>query len=149
MAIYFLDTSVFFRAYMPDEDGHDVALELLAGDQRLTGSELLRIEAASAVQAAGRAGRLSSQDVADVLSEMYDDTGPDGIVKLIDLDGPPTLARALALVLDHPLHTLDALHLAVADREGRSLAAPDDELVFATFDRRQRETARAIGFAVL
>jgi predicted nucleic acid-binding protein len=149
MAVYFLDTSVFFRAYMSDDPRHSDAMELLLGGRPLVGSELLRVEAVRAMRAAERAGRVSSDGALELLSQMDSDSGPSGIVKLIDFDGPPTLARALSIVLEQPVRTLDALHLAVADREGRRFAGPDDELVFATFDERQRDVARALGLAVL
>jgi predicted nucleic acid-binding protein len=149
MAVYFLDTSVFFRAYMSDEGRHADAIDLLISGRPLVGSELLRVEAVSAMRAAERSGRVSTEGALELLSEMESDIGPGGVVKLIDFDGSPTLARALTLVLDRRIHTLAALHLAVADREGRRFAEPDEELVFATYDERQRDVARALGLAVL
>jgi predicted nucleic acid-binding protein len=149
MRVYFLDTSVFLRAYMEDEAGHDEAVQLLTSGEQLIGSELLRVEAASAMRGAQRGGRAPADVALEILSEMESDTGAAGVVELIDFDGPRTLARALALVLDHPIRALDAVHVAVADLEGRRLADDDAELVFATHDDRQREVARAIGLAVL
>jgi len=148
MSIYFLDTSTFVGAYMDDEEGHDDAIRLLTSGDPLIGSELVRVEAAAAMRAAQRAGRVTSDVAADIVAEMESDTAPGGIVELIEFDGPTTLRHALQLVLDHPIYTLDALHLAVADREGRRWVEPH-ELVFATVDGRQRETARALGLAVL
>lgn len=51
--------------------------------------------------------------------------------------------RATALALSHGLRTLDALHLAAA------LELEDEEVAFATWDRRLHEAARAEGLAVL
>jgi uncharacterized protein len=148
MALSFLDTSVFVRAYLEDEEGHDDALALLVAGGRLVASDLLGVEAVRAIRGAERVGRITRQAATEVLSEMESDTSSEGIVDLIPLDGPATVARARELVFDHPVRTLDALHLAVAEREGRRLAQPDEDLVFTTFDARQRETARALGFTV-
>jgi predicted nucleic acid-binding protein len=146
MAFHFLDTSTFVRAYMPDEDGHDEALAILISGRRFVASELLRVEAARAVRSAERAGRVSSDDAMELLTLMEADIAE---YELIDFDGPATLSRARELVLDHPIRTLDALHLAVADHEGRRLVEPDEELVFVSHDERQRDVARALGLAVL
>ena len=54
---------------------------------------------------------------------------------------PACLARAAELGCRYDVRTLDALHLAAADR----LPQP---LVMLTFDRRQADAARAMGLAV-
>ena len=51
------------------------------------------------------------------------------------------LDRAAELTREHPLRTVDALHLAAADR----LPGP---VTFVTFDPRQIPVALALGFAV-
>jgi predicted nucleic acid-binding protein len=50
--------------------------------------------------------------------------------------------RAAALGPEHGLRTLDALHLAAAERAGGA------ELTFLTFDARLAGAARAMGFPV-
>lgn len=51
--------------------------------------------------------------------------------------------HAAALALDRDLRSLDALHLAAA------LVLPGDDLVFATWDRRQHAAAGAEGLRLL
>jgi len=52
------------------------------------------------------------------------------------------LDRAAELCREHPLRTVDALHLAAADR----LPGP---VTFVTFDPRQIPVALALGFQVV
>src|SRR4029450_3492853 len=72
--------------------------------------------------------------------------------------GPSSPARARAssrdlpppappLVVEHPLRTLDAVHLAIALEDGLAISAPD-QLALVTRDRRQAEAARALGLPV-
>ena len=146
--VRFLDTSVFVRAYMHDENRHDEALRIMTSRDRLVASDLIRAEAVSAIRSAERAGRASEELALEILATMDDDTGSRGIVELIPLDTAGTIERAREIVYRHSVRTLDALHLAVADTEGRRLAEPDEELVFVTFDARQRDAAQALGLSV-
>jgi hypothetical protein len=58
-----------------------------------------------------------------------------------------TMARQI--VRAHGLHTLDALHLAVADLSARPLAGDDEEVGFASLDDAQRAVAEQLGFATV
>jgi predicted nucleic acid-binding protein len=51
--------------------------------------------------------------------------------------------EAARLAVEHALHSLDALHLAAA------LILPRDDLVFASWDRRQRAAAGAQGLQLI
>lgn len=148
MAVHFLDSSVFVRAYLPDEHGHEAAAAIVFGGHPIVASELIRVESARAVVGARRSGRLRGRLSERLLSQFETDFSADGVVHLIAFDGPPTLARGRELVIEHALRTLDSLHLAVADREGRRLAGPDEQLVFVTRDEGQRRAARAMGLGV-
>ncbi|HZI90209.1 MAG TPA: type II toxin-antitoxin system VapC family toxin [Thermoleophilaceae bacterium] len=147
MAVHFLDSSVFVRAYLPDEQGHEAAAAIVFGDEPVVASELIRVESARAVVAASRSGRLGSRLAERLLFQFESDFSANGVVSLIAFDGPPTLARGRELVVEYALRTLDALHLAVADREGRRLASRDEQLVFVTRDAGQRQVAQALGMA--
>lgn len=143
----FVESSVIARAYLADEDGHADAHSQVFGGPPVIASELARVEVARALVAAVRGGRLNRHVGADLVDRIEHDFSTGDGVHLIELDGPPTLARAREIVVEHGLRTLDALHLAVADREGRALAAPD-ELIFVTRDEEQRRVARSLGLAV-
>ncbi len=147
MTVHFVDSSVVACAYLPDEPKAEEARALLLGDEAVVASELVRVEVTRALVAAGRYGRLRATLVQRLLGQLDSDLGAGRAVELIAFDGPPTLARARELVLEHPIRTLDALHLAVADREGRLLAEPAEELRFVTRDQAQLTVARALRLA--
>jgi predicted nucleic acid-binding protein len=54
---------------------------------------------------------------------------------------------ARQIVLDHPVRTLDAIHLAVATTTAAELAA-GDTVEFVTRDSRQADAAKALGLPV-
>jgi uncharacterized protein len=54
---------------------------------------------------------------------------------------------AWQIVLDHPVRTLDAIHLAVATTTAAELAA-GDTVEFVTRDARQADAAKALGLPV-
>lgn len=145
-AAHYLDSSVLASAYLPDETGYRNAAALLDSSERLMVSELALTEVSSAIAAARRSGRLSAAQARRKLQELELGFGPNGWVVVVPLEGTATLARARELVIAHPVATLDAIHLAVAEREGRALAG--DDLVFMTHDGRQREIAAKLGLAV-
>lgn len=145
-AVRFLDSSFLAAAYLSDERGHGPSAKLLAGSESLIASELVLTEVSSAIAAAQRSGRLSAGEVSAKLKALEFDVGPRGRIDLLPLDGPTALARARELVLRHPVRTLDALHLAVAERQGRALGA--ENTVFTTHDRRQRSVAAGLGLNV-
>jgi hypothetical protein len=103
---------------------------------------LLALPLASAVAAAARGGRLRRPRI--VLDRFDADCADDGPLALLRLDPQPILERAHTLVLEHPLRTLDAIHLAVALGDAAELAA-GEPVVFVTRDQVQAEAARALG----
>lgn len=142
----YVDTSALVRAYMADEAGHDGLVELLrTGHEMVATSSLTAVEAASAFRLAVRAGRLTEQEGRWLLDTLDHDLGPDGVIGVFTFDVERALARARLLLLRHPLRTLDALHLAIAEHEGHQLAA-GEPLVFVTRDQGQRDAAEALGF---
>lgn len=147
MPVLFVESSVLARAYLADEVGHAAAYAQVFGGQPVIASELARVEVTRALVAAMRGGRLARSVGARLLERIEEDLVGAGVVRMIEFDGSPTLAYARQLVIEHRLRTLDSLHLAVAAREGRALANPDD-LVFVTRDREQARAARALGLTV-
>lgn len=146
MTLRYADPSALIRAYLDDEtEGADLATMLLQGRDPTVTSAIARVELASALRAAGRSGRLPTWDV--TLDRIEADVAAEGRVKLIPLRVDPILESARRLVLDHRLRTLDAIHLAVALEDGRTLAA-GEKLVFVTRDADQAAAAAALGLAV-
>lgn len=142
----YVDTSALVRAYMADENGHDTLVELLrTGRETVATSSLAVVEAASAFRLAVRTGRLTEREGRSLLDTLEHDLGPEGVIGVFTFDVERALARARLLLLHHPLRTLDALHLAIAEHEGQRLAA-GEPLVFVTRDQGQRDAAQALGF---
>jgi predicted nucleic acid-binding protein len=146
MTVYFADTSALLRSYLPGEaDSAALRALLLEGDDPVLASRLVDVEAPRAFVTAARWGRLPVQQLRPLLDQYDRDVGSGRRVELLALDHD-AVTRARELVLVYALRTLDALHLAVAEGEGRRLAEPDSELVFVTRVDAQREVATSLGF---
>lgn len=131
---------------MPDEqDPASIRSRIESADTIAVSSEIVRIEVASAVRAAERAGRVTS--AARLLARMEAIFQEDGRVTLIRLRPEAIFPRAYRIVLDHHMRTLDAIHLAVAMHDATAIAGGSD-LVFMTRDAAQAEAATALGFTV-
>jgi predicted nucleic acid-binding protein len=144
MRLLYADTSALVRSYFADEPDHEsLRALLLGGTEPVVTSELARLEFASAVTAAHRSGRL--QRAKPVLDRFDADCGEDGPMTLIRcLDPDAVLRQAHLLVRDHRLHTLDALHLAVAMKDAVEIAG-DLPVALVTRDEAQATAAKRAG----
>jgi uncharacterized protein len=143
MTLLFADTSALVRAYLPDEPDHAKLRQvLLDGDEPVALSELARVEFASAVSAAGRAGRVAKPQA--FLDRFDADLGDDGPLTLLALDPGTVLPLAYRLVGEHRLRTIDAMHLAVALTAATELA-DGDQVCLVTRDADQAVAAHALG----
>lgn len=106
-------------------------------------SEITRVEFARAVRAAARNGR--RRRWRPILQRFEHEIGPEGPLTLIGLRPATILPSARDIVIEHPVGTLDAIHLAVAIDEALELG---DDLVFVTRDTRQAAAANALGLRV-
>lgn len=144
--MFYADTSALVRAYFAKEPDHEPLRQLLLeGSDPVVTSELTRVELASTVAAAARGGRLKEPAV--VLARFDADCGDDGPLTLLRLDSATVLPLAYRLVDEHPLGTLDAIHLSVARTDAAALAA-EEPLTVVTRDTRQADAARALGMPV-
>lgn len=144
----YADTSALVRCWLPGEDQEDrerLRALLMDGPDPVVTSELTRVELASAVEAAVRAGRMRRST--GLLARADRTWGRDGPVALLALEPRTVLPLARTIVLDHAVRTLDALHLAVACSTTLELAA-GDAVEFVTRDARQAEAASALGLVV-
>lgn len=142
MSLLYADTSALVGAYLADEPDHLKLQELLLRGNPVVTSEIARVEFGSAVMAAARDRRIRKPDV--ILARFDADCGADGMLTLLRLDSGPILELAYRLVRNHVLGSLDAIHLAVAASEAKSLAG-DEDVVLVTRDSRQIEAARKMG----
>ena len=138
----YADASALVRTYLDDEEADDLKDLLFSGREPTITSEIVDLEVTGAVMAAARARRIRSAE--PILGRFREDVASDGPLSLLDLDPEATLPAARQLMLEHPLRTLDAIHLAVALEE-----AETQELVFVTRNRTQAAAARRLGLAVL
>jgi uncharacterized protein len=129
----FLDTSALVRRYIHGS-GHPMVAQAMASDGTWCASALCRSEALLALHRL--AGTPSQQ--ARLWSRLRDDWDAFVVVPVDDR----CLAHAVELGATYGLRTVDALHLAAADRLPRPLT-------YATFGRRQIPAAAALGFDVL
>lgn len=143
--LVYLDSSVLARAYLPDEVDHKLAVELLTGAEPLVTSSWTVVEVTSALVRAARGHRVD--DLQPVLDLLAADVGEDGPVTLLRPDTAAAEQRATELVRAHPLRSLDALHLAVAELAAVPLLDEGTCLGFAGRDDAQRAAAETLGFA--
>jgi uncharacterized protein len=127
----FLDTSALVKRYRAEE-GTASVLAAMERDSRWVVSAMALPEARIAMCAAW-----SGSPPEAVLQGLAADIDRCHVVPV----DPECLARATEIGCAHGLRTLDAIHLAAADRLPRPVT-------LVTFDRRQAETARLLGFDV-
>jgi len=128
-----LDTSALLGRYLSGPH-RSVVLEAMAADPVWCAAALARTEALGMVD---RVCDLST-DGDRVRQALRDDWER---IHVVPLD-QRCLDRAAELTREQPLRTVDALHLAAADR----LPGP---VTFVTFDPRQIPVALALGFDVV
>jgi predicted nucleic acid-binding protein len=142
----YADTSAIVRSYLADEPEHAALRKLLlSGENQVLTSELTRLEFASAITAARRAGRIP--DAQDYLDRFDRDGGKR--IGLIPLEPRRIFPAVRRLVTEnYPLRTLDAIHLAVAMHETVELT-DGKPVIMVTRDQHQADAAKANGLAVL
>lgn len=143
---FYADTSAVVGAYLTDEPDHAELKKLLIdGEHLVLTSELTRLEFASAITTAKRNGRIP--DAREFLTQFDEDART--VLGVIPLASPRIFSAARRLVTDnHPVRTLDAIHIAVAMHDTAELTG-GEPVTFVTRDERQADAAKANGFEVL
>lgn len=143
----YADTSAVVAAYLADEPEHnELRALLLESDAVVFTSQLTRVEFASALTAAKRAGRIPG--TRHFLDRFSADTAPGQAITLLPFVPDNVIPAAQRLVMEnYPLRTLDAMHLAVLMRDTAPLTG-GEPVVMVTRDKRQAEAARANGLKV-
>ena len=131
MTLY-LDSSALIKRYIREPGTREVA-RLLELDVRWVAANHGYTEVAINLRR-----RLVEADVGPAASLFEEDWAR---ILVVDVDDQ-LCHRAGDLGVEHGLQTLDALHLAAAERAG------GPELTFVTFDTRLAGAARALGFPV-
>ena len=128
----FLDTSALIKRYV-EEDGTTLVLRRMSEDREWVVCAVARTEAEIALCRLG----FDARESATAKANLREDWARCHVVPI----DPACLERAAELGCQYEVRTLDALHLAAADR----LPQP---LVMLTFDRRQADAARTMGLIV-
>lgn len=130
MTLY-VDSSALLKRYV-DEPDSDRAVELLTADPTLVTGRHAVVEVRRNL-----ARVLSPTDATAARAAFATDLGSFSIVEL----DAGTCELAATIAEQTGVRTLDALHLGAARRLGT-------QLTFVTFDVRQAQAARSLGFAV-
>lgn len=134
----YFDTSALIKRYF-DEPGRREVLQLLRRHQCVT-SAVSPVEFRSALRRRATDGSLDRRRIPEILKRFAADRE---FWALIEVTGDVVQA-AEKLVADHPLRTLDALHVASSQLFAVRVASA---LTFVSADTRQAAVASAIGLA--
>ena len=132
MSLY-VDSSALLKRYV-DEPDSEAADELLRSDPSLLTARHTLVEVRR-----GLARNLDERDAGEARLAFIKDLDA---LSLIELDAD-TCEMGAAIAEVTGVRTLDALHLAAAQRAGGAAVS------FLTFDVRQAQAARALGFTVV
>lgn len=129
----YVDSSALLKRYVEEADS-SAADSLLRGDHGLLTARYTIVEVRRNL-----ARLLSGRDLVTARAAFADDLSSLSIIELDEV----TCESAAAIAEATGVRTLDALHLAAAQR----VSAPGT--VFLTFDLRQAQAARALGLTVV
>lgn len=141
--IVYLDTSAFVKLVL-DEPGDAAAREWFSQARWAVSSVITYPESCSAVGRRSRYGDVDEGELRRWTAEL--DERWRRVVAV-----PVGAQQAGLLALEHRLRGMDAVQLAAAVtfRTRVTATVPDEQVVFAAFDRRLREAAEREGFATL
>jgi predicted nucleic acid-binding protein len=128
----YVDSSALLKRYV-DEPDSDRAVELLGSDDELVTGRHTWVEVRRNL-----ARLLGPTGAATARAALHDDAAAFAVVEL----DAATCELAATIAEQTGVRTLDALHLGAARRLGTALS-------FVTFDVRQAQAARALGFTVV
>jgi predicted nucleic acid-binding protein len=136
----YFDTSALVKRYV-DEPGRREVLRLLRRNECVT-SAVLPVELRSGLRRRVAEGSIDAARLPAILKHVAVDRPYWTLVEV----GIDVLAGAETLVAAHPIRTLDAIHVASAQLFATRISMPG--LTFVSADKRQAETAVAVGLVV-
>ncbi len=135
----YLDTNILVSFFVQD-DLNERAIQFLNGaDAELLVSDFAKLEFASAVAQRCRM-KLLDHPAAQAAFAAFDSWTARVAARIETIPADLIAAEAAIRRLDTPLRTGDALHIAIADRIGATIA---------TFDRKMADAAQALGVAIV
>jgi predicted nucleic acid-binding protein len=135
----YFDTSALVKRYV-DEAGRREVLQLLRRNECVT-SAVLPVELRSGLRRRVAEGSLVAARLPAILTHVAADRAYWTLVEV----GTDVLTAAETLAATHPIRTLDAIHVASAQLFAARVSMP--ALTFVSADKRQTETAIAVGLA--
>lgn len=140
MSIPYVDTSALAKWYL-NERGSEEFEAFILGQERAAISRVTALEFRCLLARRRRAQELSARAESEVFKQFGSDVfnGYLEVHPLLD-EHAHTAMNLLETLKEHPLRTLDTLHLAIAADLGIS--------VLATADRVMAQAAAALGFRV-
>ena len=135
----YVDTSALVKRYV-DEAGRREVLQLLRRNECVM-SAVLPVELRSSLRRRVAEGSLEAARLPAILEHVAADRLYWTLVEV----GTDVLAAAELLVATHPIRALDAIHVASARLFAARVSLP--ALTFVSADKRQTETAAAVGLA--
>lgn len=139
------DTSALAKRYLEGESGADAVNEICSNSETaVVISLLVQTEFAGVASRRARDGRLTAAQAATLRQAFALDVRQS--YRVIPTD-ETVHRRAVSLLEQHEIRTLDALHVSSAIEVGRNWGKYS-EILFVTADRRQADAARAEGLAV-
>jgi predicted nucleic acid-binding protein len=136
----YFDTSALVKRYV-DEPGRREVLQLLRRNECVS-SAVLAVELRSSLRRRVADGSIHAARLPAILKHVAADRAYWTLVEV----GTDVLAGAETLVAAHPIRTLDAIHVASAQLFAARVLMPG--LTFVSADKRQAETAVALGLVV-
>ena len=136
----YFDTSALVKRYV-DEPGRREVLRLLRRNECVT-SAVLPVELGSSLRRRVAEGSIDAARLPAILKHVAVDRPYWTLVEV----GIDVLVGAETLVAAHPIRTLDAIHVASAQLFATRISMPG--LTFVSADKRQTETAVAVGLLV-
>ncbi len=153
MALYYLDTSALVKYYVLEAGStwvRDLVDTLITDGQSRANTIFIPDigipEAAAAFSVLERTARISRRTRDRVFQACMHHIA-SGLLSVLPITSADLFAAAI-LTQAHPLKAYDAVHLAVALRHFRTLAAIELSLSFVSGDRRLLAAASAEGLAV-
>jgi predicted nucleic acid-binding protein len=139
LELAYFDTSALVKRYVVEAGS--VYLRTLLRRYDVISSAVIPVELCSALRRRREEGRLSDTILTRMLHRLRTDLATWRLVPVAD----EVLALARERVLEHPLRSLDAIHVASAESMRRAgLVLP-----FITADVRQAGAARTLGLHVI
>lgn len=125
LAVAVLDASVAVKLVVP-EAGTPESLAVFESPRRWLAPRLMVVEVASALRQKCTQNALTAAEAAEALAATLDAIA-DGVIELADDEAVVPSALNLALTLGHKVP--DCVYLALAEREGATLASADRKLL--------------------